>query len=139
MRSGIRHKGGAHPPTPPVTHPDLPAERVPDGRRSEGAGARRHTLRACTRSPARRILAGMSGGTDNLVLEMLRAIRGDIAEMRAEQREQRARIGAIERAVAHLEREQAELRAEIGARFDRVLDRLDRIERRLDLADHPAG
>ena len=81
----------------------------------------------------------MSGGTDNLVLEMLRAIRGDIAEMRVEQREQRARIGAIERAVAHLEREQAELRAEIGARFDRVLDRLDRIERRLDLADHPAG
>jgi hypothetical protein len=74
--------------------------------------------------------------SDNVVLELLRAIRADMAEMRTEQREQRGRLGAIERLLAHLEREGAEeQRAEIGGRFDRVLDRLDRIERRLDLKD----
>jgi hypothetical protein len=69
----------------------------------------------------------------NLVLEHLRAIRGEFAEFRVEQREQRMRLGAIERSLAHIERDGAEFRAEIGVRFDRVLDRLDRIEARLEL------
>ena len=76
--------------------------------------------------------------SDNLVLELLRAIRADIAELRTEQREQRGRIAAMERSLAHIERDGAEQRAELGGRFDRVLDRLDRIERRLDLTDAPA-
>ena len=75
--------------------------------------------------------------SDNLVLELLRAIRGDIAEIRTEQREQRGRLAAIERSLAHIERDGAEARAEVGGRFDRILDRLDRIERRLDLAEAP--
>jgi hypothetical protein len=75
--------------------------------------------------------------SDNLVLELLRAIRADMAEMRTEQREQRGRLGAIERALAHIERDGAEHRAELGGRFDRILDRLDRIERRLGLVDAP--
>lgn len=72
---------------------------------------------------------------DSLELELLRSIRGDVAEMRAEQREQRGRLGAIERSLAHIKRDGAELRAETSGRFDRVLDRLERIERRLDLRD----
>ncbi len=73
--------------------------------------------------------------SDNLVLDILRAIRGDITEVRAEQREQRGRLAAIERSLSHIEREGAEQRAETGGRFDRVLDRLDRIEARLELRD----
>jgi hypothetical protein len=75
----------------------------------------------------------VAGEPFDLVLEHLKAIRGDIAEIRAEQREQRGRIGAIERTLAHLERDGAETRAETGGRFDRILDRLERIERRLDI------
>lgn len=84
-----------------------------------------------------RSVNGVALMSDNLVLELLRAIRGDISEMRTEQREQRGRLAAIERSLAHIEREAAEQRAEIGGRFDRVLDRLERIDRRLDIVDHP--
>ena len=80
----------------------------------------------------------MSEGIENLTLELLRAIRSDMSEMRTEQREQRGRLGAIERSLAHIERDNAEGRAEIGIRFDRILDRLDRIDRRLELVSHPA-
>ncbi len=45
--------------------------------------------------------------SDNVVLEMLRAIRGDITEMKAEQRKQRGRLAAIERSLAHIERDGA--------------------------------
>lgn len=72
---------------------------------------------------------------ENIVLELLRAIRADVTEMRAEQREQSVRFASIEWHMAHLERDGAESRAEIGGRFDRIHDRLDRIERRLDLSD----
>ncbi len=77
----------------------------------------------------------MASETPNLAIEMLRAIRADIGELRTEQREQRGRLGAIERSLAHIERDGAEHRAEIGGRFDRVLNRLERIESRLDLRD----
>ena len=71
--------------------------------------------------------------SDNLAREHLRAIRADAQEIRAERREQRTRLGAIERILAHVERDNAEFRAEIGIRFERVHDRLDRIERRVEL------
>jgi septal ring factor EnvC (AmiA/AmiB activator) len=84
----------------------------------------------------------MADQPDNLVLEHLRAIREDLNQVRAEQREQRTRLGSIERLLTHSEHEFAELRAEtsairsdIGGRLDRVTDRLERIERRLNLAD----
>ncbi len=73
--------------------------------------------------------------SDNLVIEMLRGIRGGQMEMQAELREQRARIAAIARTMAHIERDNAEHRAGINGRFDRILDRLERIERRLDLRE----
>ncbi|MFE0757611.1 hypothetical protein ACFW16_26865 [Inquilinus sp. NPDC058860] len=80
----------------------------------------------------------MTTEPENLVIELLRAVRADVAEMRSEQREQRVRLAAIKRHLAHLERDGAEFRAEIGGRFERIHDRLDRIERRLDLSDQPA-
>jgi hypothetical protein len=60
--------------------------------------------------------------SDSLILEHLRAIRAEAAEDRAEQREQRVRLGAIERSLAHVERDVSELRAEVNGRFDRVLE-----------------
>ena len=72
--------------------------------------------------------------TPNLVLEHLRAIRADMHEMRVEQREQRGRLGAIERNIGQLEHEIVAMRVDLGSRFDRVLDRLDRVERRLELS-----
>jgi uncharacterized protein YciI len=72
---------------------------------------------------------------DNLVLELLRTIGGDIAEMKTEQREQRGRLATIERHLAHIKRDGAEQRAVVSGRFDRILDRLEKIERRLDLRD----
>jgi hypothetical protein len=68
------------------------------------------------------------------MLEQLQAILGDLREVRDEQREQRVCLAAIERTVAHIERDNAEFRAEIGGRFDRVHDRMDHIECRLELS-----
>lgn len=77
----------------------------------------------------------VSEGIENLTLELLRAIRSDMSGMRTEQR---GWLGATERSLAHLERDSTERWAEAGGRFDRILDRLDRIERRLELSIHPA-
>ena len=70
----------------------------------------------------------MTDDTANLVLEHLRAIRGDVQEMCNEQREQRIRLGGIERTLAS---NQTEL-AEMSLRLDRMHDR---IERRLGLVE----
>jgi len=43
----------------------------------------------------------MSEATPNLVLEHLRAIRTELHEIREEQREQRGRLGSIERSISH--------------------------------------
>ncbi len=77
--------------------------------------------------------------SDNLMLDHMRAIRAELRELRLEQREQRARVAAIERSLVDLLRsftaikgDDAGLRAEFGGRFDRVLDRLDRLDQRFD-------
>ena len=73
----------------------------------------------------------MSEDTPNLVLEHFRAIWTELHEIREEQREQRTRLGSIERSISYMTREVAEM----GLRLDRMHDRLDRIERRLDLVE----
>jgi hypothetical protein len=60
----------------------------------------------------------------NLVLEHLRAIRGELREIREEQRRQRGLLGSIERSMSYMSREMVEM----GLRLDRMHDRLDRIE-----------
>ena len=73
----------------------------------------------------------MTDETPNLVLEQLCAIRAGLREIREEQREQRGRLGAIERSISHIAGEIAQM----GLRLDRMHDPLDRIERRLDLVN----
>ncbi len=75
---------------------------------------------------------------ENLVLELLRAIRGDIAAMREDIREHGHRLNRIESGVAGVRRDMgsdAEAVSHVQAQMDRLRERLDRVERRLDIVD----
>lgn len=75
---------------------------------------------------------------DNLLLEHMRAIRADLGDIRETQREHGHRLTRIEGSVAGLRRDQAgdaEDVARIDGRFDRIMERIDRIERRLEIAE----
>ncbi|WP_028990383.1 hypothetical protein RG903_04975 [Thermithiobacillus tepidarius DSM 3134] len=78
----------------------------------------------------------MPDHTENLVLEHLKAIRTDVAAIRDELRELTHRTGRVELAIAGLRRDMAhfdESHAEISVRIDRMNERIERIERRLEL------
>ena len=65
--------------------------------------------------------------SDSLVLELLRAIRSDIADLKTGQIEIKERLGFLEAQYASISR-----------RVDRIDLRLDRIERRLEIVEAPA-
>jgi hypothetical protein len=69
--------------------------------------------------------------TDNIVLEHLPHIRRVVDETREDVRELKGRVGTLEREVAQIHVKLAEHLV----RFDRLNDRVERIERRLDLAE----
>ena len=74
--------------------------------------------------------------SDSLVLELLRALRGDISRVSDRLDEQGHRLSRIEMTLAGMRRDQAndsEARADLEDRFDRLRERIDRIERRLDI------
>jgi septal ring factor EnvC (AmiA/AmiB activator) len=80
----------------------------------------------------------MTDNIENLVLEHLRAIRADIARMERKQDETITRLGRLELAVASLRRDVAhtdESAAEQNVRVDHLAERIDRIERRLELRE----
>ena len=66
----------------------------------------------------------MTVETENLVLEHLRYIRGDVDDLREDNREIKTRLGILEQQYASM-----------SNRIDRIEGRLDRIEKRLELAD----
>ncbi len=66
----------------------------------------------------------MADTADHIVLEHLRAIRGDIAEMKTDLVEIKTRVG-------HLEG----LYASLSARVDRAAGDIQQIKRRLDLVE----
>jgi predicted nuclease with TOPRIM domain len=66
----------------------------------------------------------MSDTPENLVLTMLRAIRGDLADLKADMVEVKERLGILETQYASLSR-----------RVDRLVGDMERVKRRLDLAD----
>ncbi len=76
--------------------------------------------------------------SDNLVLELLRAIRGDIGRMARTLEEHGHRLTRMEIAMAGLRRDHAsdaEARAYHEVTHDRLRERVERIERRLELTD----
>ncbi len=80
----------------------------------------------------------MTEEVDNLILEHLRHIRSDIAVMKDDLREIKQRPGSLESAVAGLKRDNPGLCGDIAeqpSRFDRLVERVEHIERRLDRQD----
>jgi hypothetical protein len=78
--------------------------------------------------------------SDNLVLDLLRAIRADIAKLSERQDDSGQRLLRIEMSIAGLRRDQAldaEAYAAMETRFDRMRERVERIERRLDMVETP--
>lgn len=74
----------------------------------------------------------------NLVLEHLRAIRGDVGALREDMREVKVRLNDLHSAVAGQRRDQAhdaEVVAHLQAQLDRLRDEIELIKRRVDLAD----
>lgn len=82
----------------------------------------------------------MVAETDNLVLEHLRAIRGEIGLLREGMQELTGRAGPLESGLARVESSVADVHVQLAqhsVRLDRVSIRLERIERRLDLVEAP--
>jgi septal ring factor EnvC (AmiA/AmiB activator) len=81
---------------------------------------------------------GMAESGENLVLEQLRALRTDIASVKDDTREIKTRLAVLESGVASLRRDSGDFATSIAAQhlnYDRLSERIERIERRLDLAD----
>ena len=73
----------------------------------------------------------MADEIPNLVLDHLRAIRSDIADIKTDTRESGGRLGLIENQMAgHFA-----LYATLSTRLDRIVDDVQLIKRRLDLVD----
>lgn len=73
----------------------------------------------------------MSDPTQDLMIEILRRMQADVSDMKSDLREIRGRVGALERGQA-----QIEVRlADISGRMDRRDEFIERIMRRLDLAE----
>ena len=80
----------------------------------------------------------MADSIENLILEHLRAIRADIGGIKEDMREIKQRLTSLEAAVVGLRRDNANLYGDVidqQARYDRLVERVERIERRLDLAE----
>ncbi|HMG49089.1 MAG TPA: hypothetical protein VK597_00755 [Inquilinus sp.] len=80
----------------------------------------------------------MVENVENLILEHLRAVRSDIAALREDTREIKARLVRIESGTAGLRRDQAsdaETIAHLQAQLDRLREDIDRINRRLDITE----
>ena len=73
----------------------------------------------------------MTEETENLVLEMLRKMRGSIEHMELDMMDIKIRLSSVEH---HLGQHQLQLAA-MNTRLDHMDGRLVRIERRLDLID----
>lgn len=80
----------------------------------------------------------MNGNVENLILEHLRNLRGELAATREDVRNITVRLGNVERGIALLHQDNANIRnivAEQGVRLDRLDGRVERIEHRLNLAN----
>jgi uncharacterized coiled-coil protein SlyX len=78
----------------------------------------------------------MAENVENLLLEHLRAIRGDVADIKVDVRELKNRVTTLEAGLATLMQQIGHMAGSLAqqqASFDRMVERVERIERRLDL------
>ncbi len=73
--------------------------------------------------------------SDNLVLELLRTMRSDLTTVKEDMREVKLRLPALETAVGNLAATEMSHYAIIADRVDRLTNRIERIETRLDLRE----
>ena len=74
------------------------------------------------------------------IVEQFRALRGDLAELKSGQLEIKQRITNLEISVVNLRRDlvhQADVTTTVQHSVDRLDQKIDRIERRHSLVDHP--
>jgi uncharacterized coiled-coil protein SlyX len=86
----------------------------------------------------------MTENVENLVLEHLRALRNELREFRTRHNEDmsdiKQRLTMLERGIGGMKRDTAELyddHARQQAGIDRLAERVDRLERRLERRDEP--
>ena len=75
---------------------------------------------------------------ENFILEHLGSIRADFAGMRDDIREIKQRLSNVESGIGSLKRDTADLYTENAAqhlRYDRLADRIEKIEKRLELTN----
>lgn len=84
----------------------------------------------------------MSENVENLILEHLRMLRNEVARLRAEMHEEfkdvKLRLGSVESAVVTVRRDAADQMGDAvrqQLRIDQLAERLERIERRLELSN----
>lgn len=73
---------------------------------------------------------------NSLIIEHLRAIRADIGTVKEDVREVRTHLAHIENGIAGLKHDSAHQYDETAAanvKFDRITERIEKIERRLEL------
>ena len=78
----------------------------------------------------------MTENVENLILEHLKRIQGELSASRERDREIIARLGSLEAGVARLGRDQAVNYEEVITNrnmIDNLRDRIERVERRLEL------
>ena len=78
----------------------------------------------------------MTENVENLILEQLRLIRGDTANIKAEVNEVKMRLTSMEERLTLVEKGVANVHGDLAIlqlRLDRQGDRIERIEKRLDL------
>lgn len=78
----------------------------------------------------------MTENVENLLLEHLRAIRAELADVKAVLRDHTNRFGRLETGVARIGRDHGELfseQVEDRHRVDSLVERIERIERRLEI------
>lgn len=83
----------------------------------------------------------MTDNVENIVLEHLRALRNDLREFRTRHDQDmsdiKQRLTTLERGIGSMKRDTAELyddHARQQASIDRLAERVDRLERRLELS-----
>lgn len=84
----------------------------------------------------------MTDNVENLIVEQFRAQRDQIEAVRGEMREEfrdvKHRLNRVETAVAGIRRNEADTAEDVAhqqARIDQLVERIQRIEHRLDLVD----
>ena len=73
---------------------------------------------------------------DNMIIEHLKAIRADISTIKEDAREIKTRLTSVEAGIGSLKRDSAEQYSDIAAqhvRYDRLAERIEKIEKRLEL------